>query len=199
MQTVDNVAHLIRTKDGDIGGILLNSGTIVDTPTGHGDTLRAFLKKGDQIRVVGTFRGEWNGHRHIAARKIAISPRNGLVSSGDPDLKDFIRAVDGVVDRYTTTPNGDINGFRLTNGMVIVTPLKDASRVHSVIRPGMNVHVEGVKVVGTRSGRRIVANRIRTTTPALSEPDTGHSIFDNTDELVPLMLADENKNTDPVR
>jgi hypothetical protein len=193
MQTIDNVAHLIRTKDGDIGGILLRNGTIIDTPSGHGDTLRAFLKKGDRIRVIGTFRGEWNGHPHVAARKIALSPRDGSGSSADNDLREFVRAVDGEVDRYTTTPNGDVNGFRLTDGTVIVTPLKDAHRVLSTVHPGMTVHVEGVKVIGTRSGRRIVANRIRTASPPVVNSNEGQSIFDNTDEVVPLLPSDENE------
>lgn len=198
MQTIDNVAHLIRTKDGDIGGILLRSGTIVDTPVGHGDTLRAFLKKGDRIRVVGNFRGEWNGHRHVAARKIALKPRDGSGTTDD-DLKPFLRRVEGEVNRYTTNSNGDVNGFLLTDGTAVVTPTKDAGRVLSTVHPGMRVLVKGVKVLGTRSGRRIVANRIRVHSQPTPDPSDGHSIFDNTDEFVPLASPDENGADRPFR
>jgi hypothetical protein len=160
VETINKVAHLLKTKSGDVGGIVLENGMIVDTPPGHGDTLRALLKRGDKVRIEGDYRTTKGGQNHIHARKIALSPRRESPETTRNEWEQFEVAVEGEIERFAMNRNGDIKGFHLTDGTIVITPVREGENILAQLKPGDKVHVGGHRVVHSRRDSRIVANRI---------------------------------------
>lgn len=161
MRTVSTVEHLIKNKSGDIGGILLGDGTIVDTPPKHGDTLKAMIRRGDEVRVEGPAHRSRRGTIHVRARKIAM-PTNrlykhldGAASPANPDME----AV-GVVKRFRINRNGDVNGFELTDGIVVKTPSSQSEKILGHVKRGDEVRIEGRRAINRDGAVRLVAEKI---------------------------------------
>ncbi|MFO0936054.1 MAG: hypothetical protein U0798_05990 [Gemmataceae bacterium] len=80
MKTECAVKHLLVDRSGEVRGMLLEDGTIVDMPPHHSDTLRAILHKGDRVRVQGEMHWSKRGRLHIRPRKIGFPPRRKVNS-----------------------------------------------------------------------------------------------------------------------
>jgi hypothetical protein len=63
----------------------------------------------------------------------------------DPD---YLPVTSGVVERFTVNLDGDVDGFVLTDQMLIHAPPHLSDRLTAAIRPGDTIHVRGVKPRG---------------------------------------------------
>lgn len=75
MRTESTVQHLLRKSDGNLRGMLLEDGSVVDVSLKHSDTLRAMFKKGDEVRVDGAMRWSGSGRLHIQPKRITLLTR----------------------------------------------------------------------------------------------------------------------------
>jgi hypothetical protein len=171
MQTISTVEHLLKTKDGDIGGMILGDGTIVDTPLGHGETLKAMIKRGDRVRIDGKKLRSRRGPIHIAARKI-VMPAKRESDDSKNDIRQSVarpskgmEVVEGVVTKITINRNGDVNGFRLNDGLAIKTPVREGEKILAHIHTGDNVQVGGKRVMTRQGTFKLAAHRIHINRP----------------------------------
>jgi hypothetical protein len=160
MKTVSTVEHLLTTKNGDVGGLVLGDGMIVDVPPGHGDALKAMIGRGDVVRVEGDELRSPRGRKHVRAHKIAMK---GKRFSQMPDKTTEVPTLaeeDGVVDKITLNRNGFVNGFRFVNGTVVKTPARESEKIIAHIRNGDEVHVVGHWGNNTNGIPRLIAEKI---------------------------------------
>lgn len=169
MKTVSTVTHLLRNKDGEIGGLMLGDGLIVDTPAEQGETLKAMLKRGDVIRVEGDERRSRRGRVHLHARKISMPSRRIARMMAKTEEVSPLAEENGIVEKITMSRRGMVNGFRLTDGRVIKTPSRDSEKIISHIRNGDEVRVSGHWVVSRHGLPRLLAEHVHVHHQATSE------------------------------
>lgn len=161
MRTTSTVEHLLTTRSGDVSGLVLGDGMIVDVPPGHGNTLRAMLKRGDEVKVEGEPRRSRRGRMHVLAQRIAMPAHrhsNETMDESEPDAQEEIT---GVVRRLIFNGNGYVSGFRLFDGTFVKTPLRQGEQILAHVHYGDEVRIEGYRRLSTKGSPLFVAQRIR--------------------------------------
>jgi hypothetical protein len=157
MQTVSTVKHILTTRTGDVAGMVLGDGTIVDMPLGHGETLKAMMKRGDEVRVDGELHRSQTGRLHVQAKKIVMPASRRMRKTADES--DLVEAV-GRVRKFIYNGSGYINGLRLSDGTVVMTPMQQSEQILAHVRHGDEVRVVGRRRENIYGHDRLVAKKI---------------------------------------
>lgn len=97
---------------------------------------------------------------------------------------DYLPVTSGVVERFIINPDGEVDGFLLTDQILVHTPPHLSDQLKSAIRPGDSVRVRGVK---PRGAEVIAAVSVETT--------TGSIVIDHGPEAIEAESGDEPANT----
>ena len=66
----------------------------------------------------------------------------------------------GEIEKFMMNRDGNIKGFRLTDGTVVITPPREGENLFAQLKHGDEVHVTGYQFVTSHGKSRIIANQI---------------------------------------
>lgn len=148
------VQRLLMNPYGEVDGLRLADGTLVQFPPHLSESLVAAIKPGDRVRIIG--RGQ--APRGVRADAI-VNTSNGQTLYDQPPvpgagrpLPPHLRAqalhpqqVEGQVDAVLTGPRGETNGVILADGSIVRFP---PDSLRQPVQPGAPFAAEGL---GTRN------------------------------------------------
>jgi hypothetical protein len=150
------ISRFVINPEGDVDGLILADGALVQFPPHMSSQLVALVHRGDAVRVAGLRDGAGN----VRAQRIT-NERTGQQLADQPPSVDVPRAppalrgaglvklsVNGTVMRVTTAPRGEPDGVILKDGTIIKMPPPVAQQFTNLLRPDTVIAARGY---GTRN------------------------------------------------
>jgi hypothetical protein len=170
-KTVRGVVKRFTTAaKGETDGMVLDDGTIVHWWPHLEKRFLALVKLGDRVEVVGRIKTTNKGVTVLEARTVtnlrtkvgavnkdAPLPRKPVPPAATPGpvVAEKVKTVRDVVKRFTTAPNGAIDGLVLGDGTIVHWPPDLEKRFTDIVAKGDRVEVTGW-IESTPAGNTVV-------------------------------------------
>ena len=178
-RTVRGVVERFTTAPkGEVDGCALDDRTWIHWPPHRADQVTALLVKGDRIRVTGRDETDKEGRSKFEAASITNlrTARSITLADDEPDARPKgpkgkkgkgrrgrrgeVTVLRGTVERFTTAPKGEVDGFKMDDGTWIHWPPHLADQTTGVFRKGDRVRVTGSLETGKRGETKFEARSI---------------------------------------
>jgi hypothetical protein len=143
----------------DIHGFMLNNGTEVRFPPHMEKRVTAVVAKDDRVRVSGRLHTGPKGDRHLDADSITNLSSQSSVKIDHPPPPEP-KTLQGIVQKFTTGPEGDVHGFVLNDGTEVRFPPHMEKRVTAVVAKEDRVRVSVRLHTGPKGDTRLDADSI---------------------------------------
>ena len=137
--------------DGRVQGVVVAPNTLVLLPPDWAMQVELLAKLGDPVRATGFAAPAVSGIQIMQPQTLSVGGRT--LNVAEPSLP-APYAGTGVIRSLNYGPQGEVNGFVLQSGIIVLTPPIGTGDV-SVVKPGANISVSGFART-TPTGRTVV-------------------------------------------
>jgi beta-lactamase regulating signal transducer with metallopeptidase domain len=159
-QTLQGTVQKFTTgPKGDVHGFVLNTGTEVRFPPHLEKRVTAVATKGDRVQVSGRLHTGPRGDTHFEADSITNLNNQASIKIDHPPPP-VPKTVQGIVQKFTTGPKGDVHGFLLKDGTEVRFPPHMEKRVTAAVAKDDRVRVSGRLHTGPKGDTHLEAESI---------------------------------------
>lgn len=140
----------LKNDHGDVDGVRFRDGQVARFPPHIGREVQQVGAIGDQLEVQGRIVTRPRGETVVEAARIVVAGKTIIVNRPrPPHVPALPQAADepmkatGTIDRFTQTPKGETDGFRLIDGTEVKFPPHQGRALRQLAEIGDQVRVEG--------------------------------------------------------